>query len=214
MTTETKRKIKADEMRKYRTIKHILSIIKNYDAISLCFSFSDETLQKTNEKTRLFYIKKYLNDFAKDYILNKDYGGNNGREHYHAIARPKYKIFLSKFYTLGNMTFTKIHSAKYGAINTDIKTMANRFYNHATKQTTNGSRLIFARCNRQSESKYKYTIDRFLRGLDIKESEKYYKDMALFDEETAEIEKIYKEYEEEQEEMRQRFFENLNKNKA
>lgn len=208
MTDENKRKQKAEEMRKYRTFKHIQSIVNNKDAISLCFSFSDETLQNTNEQTRLQYIKRYLNAFASDYVLNKDYGKENGREHYHAIATPKYKIFLCDAYKLGNLEYKKIHeNGFYKAINKNNNAIAKRFLNHATKTTTRQSKILFARRNRQSEIKYnlKLKIDAFLNGkkadFDID---------AFLDEELQEKEKYReeheKELEEEQEEMRQTFF--------
>ena len=163
MTIETKRKIKAETMRKYRTYKHILSIVNKYDAISLTFSFTDETLNNTNEQTRLQYIKRYLNAFASDYVLNKDFGALNGREHYHAIATPKYKIFLYDAYKYGNLEFKKIHqNGQYKNINKNNETIAKRFLNHALKETTHKSKLIFARCHRQSTSKYKRKIDAFL----------------------------------------------------
>lgn len=156
-------KNKAEQMRQYRTYKHILSIIKDNDAISLCFSFNDATLKKTNKKTRLLYIKRYLNDFASDYVLNCDYGAKKKREHYHAIATPKYKIFLLDAYKYGNIQATKIHDNKrYQNINKNNEEIAKRFYNHATKETTQQSRIIFARKNNQSESKYIKDIDAFL----------------------------------------------------
>lgn len=158
-------KNKAEQMRHYRTYNHILSIIKDNDAISLCFSFNDVALNKTNAKTRLLYIKRYLNDFASDYVLNCDYGAKNKREHYHAIATPKYKIFLLDAYKYGNIQATKIHDNKrYQNINKNNEEIAKRFYNHATKETTQQSRIIFARKNNQSESKYIKQIDAFIKS--------------------------------------------------
>lgn len=163
MTTQNKQQLKAESMRNYRAFKRIQNIVNKQDAISLTFSFSDATLERTNENTRLQYIKRYLNAFACDYVLNKDYGKENKREHYHAIATPKYKIFLCDAYKLGNLEFKKIHkNGQYKAVNKSDKEIAKRFFNHATKDTTQHSKLIFARNNRQSESKYKNRIDAFL----------------------------------------------------
>lgn len=185
MTTETKRRLKAEQMRKYRAFKHILKIVNEKTATTLTFSFTDETLEKTNEQTRLQYIKRYLNAFASDYVLNKDYGQENGREHYHAIATPKYKMFLSRYYKLGNLDFKKIHNnGRYITINKDNKTIAKRFLNHATKSTTKTSKIIFAR-KPKNESQYIKEIDDFIYLLDIQE----------------EIEQRAKKYEKERQEM-------------
>ena len=183
MTTETKRKLKAEKMRKYRIYKHILSIVKDNDAISLTFSFTDETLNKTNKETRLQYIKRYLNAFASDYVLNKDYGALNGREHYHAIATPKYKIFLCDAYKYGNMELTPIHRNKrYKTINKSDEETAKRFLNHALKETTKQSKIIFAR-KTNKESQYKKQIDAFLNRLNNEESKKDF-DAFIYEEMT------------------------------
>lgn len=206
MTDETKRKLKAESMRKYRTLKRIYNIVKDVNATTLTLTFNEETLQNTNKQTRLQYIKRYLNDFASDYVLNVDYGALNSREHYHAIATPKYKIFLLNRYKYGNIQAVKIHSNKrYKNINKSDKEIATRFYNHATKQTTKGEKLIFARPNK-NESKYKNQIDAFLNGIKQATNDEI---INFLSEELNELDEWRKQYEQEQEEMRQTFIKNL-----
>ena len=105
----------------------------------LTLTFTDDTLQKTSTTTRRRYIVKYLSQFNVPCIANKDFGKENGREHYHAIIqidRIDYSLY------------------DYGAINgkkvvvgseTDLRLSKyiSKLTNHAIKETTKQSRLIY-----------------------------------------------------------------------
>ena len=176
-----------------RLKKRITNMLKNNNnCYFLTFTFRNHVIESKNQLKRLRYVKQYLSDFANEYILNIDYGKITKREHYHAIATPKYKIFLCDAYKLGNLEYKKIHeNGYYKAINKNNDAIAKRFLNHATKETTKQSKIIFARRNHQSEIKYnlKLKIDAFLNGkkadFDIN---------AFLDEELQEMEKYREEH--------------------
>lgn len=66
--------------------EHLRFLIRgNWDVYFMTFTFNDDCLDRTKEKTRREKIARLLNKFCDDYILNIDYGKENEREHYHAV---------------------------------------------------------------------------------------------------------------------------------
>ena len=49
-------------------------------------TFGPEILASTTAETRAIYVKRFLKATFGAYVANLDYGGKNGREHYHAVA--------------------------------------------------------------------------------------------------------------------------------
>ena len=78
---------------------------KNDTVVFLTLTFNDETLRDTTDETRRRYVTRYLKSFASDYVANIDFGKQNGREHYHAVANAraplgewsKYGFILSEY---------------------------------------------------------------------------------------------------------------------
>lgn len=152
-------KTKAEIKRKYRLKKAIKNIIKNHlnESYFITLTFSEETLNKTNKQKRLKLITKYLNNQTDKYILNCDYGKENGREHYHAVAIAKDKFINFSLY-----------SHLYGSINVkpmnlyktqDLESKINHLLNHALKDTTDG-KIIYSRTKRKThkeKNNKKYT---------------------------------------------------------
>ena len=56
----------------------------DFDLYFVTFTFSDDTMNKTNANTRKQKVRKTATK-ADDFILNIDYGSQTEREHYHAI---------------------------------------------------------------------------------------------------------------------------------
>lgn len=151
----TKQK-RAEKARKSRLKKRILSMLEEEQRpIFLTFTFSDKTLEETNEKTRLRAVKKYLNEQAKAYILNCDYGSQNEREHYHAIATPKAKIFLKYKWRYGYLKYNLIELNKSADVEQWRLNCCRFLENHATKETTKGSKIIYSR-SQPKHKKIKY----------------------------------------------------------
>lgn len=50
------------------------------------FTFRDDVLSSTSERTRHRYVADYLGKHCRDYVANVDYGRKTGREHYHAVV--------------------------------------------------------------------------------------------------------------------------------
>lgn len=176
----------ANYIKKYRLFKRILSMLQNNNnCLFLTFTFNNKTLKNTNQETRKRYIKAYLNDMAKDYILNIDFGNENKREHYHAIATPKHQIILYDIYNkkYGFVKGEPIGQLKrFTNINKSIYDIAERLTEHATKETTQNYKIIYSRPNRTiKESIYLNEIKERLSIIEQeKERKRYLKEIESY----------------------------------
>lgn len=128
---DTSREYQKWRMRKYRTRKYIESIFNhNRDVRFVTFTFTDEVLAKTNEKTRHKYVQRFLEEHCMDYIANVDYGSKNGREHYHAVVGDS--IRLSEW-PYGRVDFRK--AGQRDADKLRVSKYINKLSNHAGKET-------------------------------------------------------------------------------
>ena len=101
--------ISAQNRRISRLKRHLKAYLNQSSPVNfLTFTFAPETLEKTNDTTRRKAVTTFLKSQCKYYIANKDYGGKNGREHYHAVV-------------VGNVD---LKAWDYGIIN--VQTVANR----------------------------------------------------------------------------------------
>lgn len=171
MKTNYKDKKRAQQRQRERLEKRIKNIISTCkDAYFLTFTFTDRTMESTTEQTRLRYIKNYLNEQASEYVLNCDYGVRNEREHYHAIIKPKHKIIILSKYKYGYLKAEKLFMLqRYNIKDADL--LSKFLSDHATKETTKNSRIIYSRTLRKHyRFKYKQEADQILN--DFKESDK------------------------------------------
>lgn len=136
----------------------------------LTFTFSDESLLKTNEKTRIRYIKEFLKQQAKNYLLNKDYGKENKREHYHAIIISKYEIINFDAYKYGYIKARKISQMKHFNTTKNNRTTADKLTAHAFKETTENAKIIYSRRQIKQNRRFKKAINKRLNTW--KESDK------------------------------------------
>jgi hypothetical protein len=104
---------------------------KTNNCVFLVMTFNKKTIQKTTEKTRERYIKKFLNEQATDYILLKRKSDKFKHEFYKAIIKPLYTInyMLLNRYKWGiiKVNTKNFYKWKYGAKNN--KEIAIHFFN-------------------------------------------------------------------------------------
>lgn len=132
---------KARYKRSNRLEGYIEKMLKYGQCSFLTLTFKDDVLQATSEATRRQYVSRFLSMFSPYYIANIDYGGKNGREHYHAIIMHKKSIDLS------------IWRDKYGSINIEpihvknadcLSKYMTKLTNHAIKDTGRSKRVIYS----------------------------------------------------------------------
>lgn len=125
--------------RQARLKKRIENMIINNNCLFLTLTFTDDVLNSTSFETRKKYVLRFLNNLNCAFVGNVDYGSQNGREHYHCIV------------AIDNVS---CNDWNYGAIN--FKRIINKnslalakyvakLTNHALKETTNNSRIIYSR---------------------------------------------------------------------
>lgn len=153
--------IEADKQRKKRLRKRIERIMSKGKAYFVTLTFSDDTLSSTDEKTRRTYVTRFIKDRSPDFVGNVDYGKLNGREHYHFVMCSdrlddiKY-IYTKKYGWICSDCPQFAEWSKYGFYS--IKSCGNekvdqqklswyisKLTNHAIKETTKRSALIFSR---------------------------------------------------------------------
>lgn len=125
--------------RQARLKNRIENMVTNNDCLFLTLTFTDDVLSNTSFDTRKKYVLRFLNNLNCAFVGNVDYGSENGREHYHCVA------------AIDNVS---CNDWNYGAIN--FKRIINKnslalakyvakLTNHALKETTNNSRIIYSR---------------------------------------------------------------------
>jgi len=112
----------------------------------LTMTFTNDVLASTNAKTRRDYARLFLSSICDDYVGNIDFGDEHEREHYHAIVNIGFVDH--SLWKYGNLDFK---SRYFG--NDDLQTVRMSKYvtklsNHAIKESTKRSALIFPRSKR------------------------------------------------------------------
>lgn len=135
-----------------RIRKRIKPLVMSGKALFLTLTFTDEVLSKTTQKVRRKYVQRYLRSQCASYVANIDFGSENEREHYHALAIPAYgdKVDLEKWRSLyGAINCKRVHSEK-ADLRRISKYVAKLSY-HAVKNTADGTSNVLwsqnPRCN-------------------------------------------------------------------
>ena len=106
----------------------------------ITFTFDDKHLYNLNDDSKRQAVRRWLKKYCSNYVANVDYGGKNGRIHYHAVVSCINNIDF-KTWKFGAINFKKI-------INNDNKRLAlyvNKLTNHALKESTKRQVLIYKR---------------------------------------------------------------------
>ena len=142
--TECNRVIKSTYSRNsrlYKRIGYMLSLGKCY---FLTLTFNPECLDNTNKETRKKYVLRWLKSNTEHYVANIDYGGKNGREHYHAVVYPgaiymNYEEWHKNGAILGEIV------KKPSKSNIPLAKYVSKLTNHAIKETTRRNAMIYSR---------------------------------------------------------------------
>lgn len=128
--------------RKTKKVKQkITNLVQSEKAIFITLTFTDKVLSKTTPETRRRYVARYLKANAKNYAANVDYGGLNGREHYHAVVDNE--LDLSKWHKYGAIKVERVHTTENDL--TRVAKYITKLTNHALKVKGENVRLIYSR---------------------------------------------------------------------
>ena len=140
--TECQRIYKAHLERVLRLKKRVKSILSFTHSVFITLTFTNDVLATTSAPTRRRYVTRYLNKFGGDYVANIDFGSQTDREHYHAVVG--FDILLDT--PLWNYGFKNIqHIRIQDKTDTKIAKYIAKLTNHAIKETSKGSRMIYAK---------------------------------------------------------------------
>lgn len=129
--------------RKQRIQKRIGWSVSSGNALFLTLTFTDEVLGRTKKDTRRQYVRRWLQKNCFAYVANIDFGGRNGREHYHALVFAG-SVDYSTWHKYGAVKGEKVHCGH------DDEERVCRYVaklsNHAMKETCGvAPRLIYSR---------------------------------------------------------------------
>ena len=135
------------------------------DTYFITFTFDDEHIDKSNDKTKRTMVARVLKQYATDYIANVDYGGtyeyrdNNGqlrtatgRIHFHALSNSPIPKDKWPYGFIDNYKVRKgTKKAKMNSLGS-LPPYLDKFTKHAIKKSTNNLRPIYSRnTNREGE---------------------------------------------------------------
>ena len=134
----------ASYKRTHRLKERIESMLVNGQCLFLTLTFNDETLANTTSKERRVAVSRYLKSFNCKYVANIDFGAKNHREHYHAVINCD-RVDYSLWNKYGNINGEKIRNKDIKSDKTKLAKYICKLSNHAIKETTNRSSLIYSR---------------------------------------------------------------------
>lgn len=135
---------KASYERTKRLKNRISDMLLNGNCIFLTLTFNDETLQDTTPKERRVAVSRYLKSFNCKYVANIDFGSQNHREHYHAVINCD-NISFDGWRKYGNINAERIRNRDIKSDKTKLAKYICKLSNHAIKETTKRSSLIYSR---------------------------------------------------------------------
>lgn len=140
-----KQNILAERGKRKRIKKKLLQWQETNELYFVTMTFNEEYLNSTTEKQRETDIKQSLNKNSTMYIANKDFGKENGREHYHAlVCNLSSKALKTYRKDMGFVDVRKVTRCLGTAVDYLMK-----LTNHSLKETS-GKRLIYSRKKRES----------------------------------------------------------------
>jgi len=135
---------KSSYERTNRLKKRIYEMLTSGDCLFLTLTFNDETLSNSTSETRRQYVRKYLKQFNCRYVANIDFGKENHREHYHAVINAS-NIDLKSWRIHGNINVERVRNRNIESDNERLSKYICKLSNHAIKETTKRSSLIYSR---------------------------------------------------------------------
>lgn len=144
---EYKECVKINHASYYRTQRLKLRIEKMLlqgSCLFLTLTFNDDTLQRTTPQERRVAVSRYLKSFNTQYVANIDFGKKNNREHYHAVISCD-NINFDAWRKYGNINAERIRNKDIKSDKTKLAKYICKLSNHAIKETTKRSSLIYSR---------------------------------------------------------------------
>lgn len=125
-----------------RLRQRISKILKKDNLLFLTFTFNNDYIDKRDDIKRN-YVQRWLKKYCNDYIGNVDFGGENGRIHFHAVVSLKLKDVDCKSWKYGAINFKRIITKNDKSLTLYI----NKLCSHALKESTKRQHLLYPKKN-------------------------------------------------------------------
>lgn len=143
---EYERKLKSRYNKVSRVKKRFLYLALRYKYLYfVTFTFDDKFIKKC-DRTKKDLIKDTLYNFDDDikYIINIDYGSKNEREHYHGIIATNSNLNFVNYMILSYPFISYTEKIRLNSCSVKkIPKYINKLSNHACKDTTKNSRVLY-----------------------------------------------------------------------
>ena len=133
-----------DYERTKRLKNRVKTMLLNGSCIFITLTFNDDTLRNTTDKQRRVAVSRYLKQYGCMYVANVDFGSKNKREHYHALINCENVDFKS-WRKFGNINAKRVRNKDIESDKTKLSKYIAKLSNHAIKETTKRSCLIYSR---------------------------------------------------------------------
>lgn len=111
----------------------------------LTFTFNNESLSQYSEKRLKRAVLKWVHEYADIFIVNKDYGAENARLHFHALV-----VARNDFVDLSTWSFGYFFARVCGKRASDIANLGAyvaKLSRHAIKESAaTDERIVYSRC--------------------------------------------------------------------
>lgn len=130
--------------RTQRLKDRIRAMLLNGSCIFLTLTFNDDTINNTTAKQRRVAVSRYLKQYNCMYVANIDFGKLHNREHYHALINCK-QVEYQGWKKYGSIDFERVKNKDIETDNIRLSKYISKLSNHAVKETTKRSTLIYSR---------------------------------------------------------------------
>lgn len=136
------RKINASyRQRRNRLRDRIEKIISTGNGYFITLTFNDKYLYELSDPIKRKYVAQYLKSSSDIYVANVDYGSEKGRIHFHACAS------LKEYPVEWIYGFSKFDPIINVQDDYKLACYISKLTNHAIKETTHRTSLIYSRNN-------------------------------------------------------------------
>jgi len=126
-----------------RLKQRVTEILTSGPSLFLTLTFDDDALDRTTPEFRRIAVQRYLKQYKAKYVGNIDFGKTNHREHYHALIGVD-RVDYEPWQKYGNINFEKVR-IRDDSDSLKLSKYINKLTNHAIKETTKRSALIYSR---------------------------------------------------------------------
>lgn len=97
-----------ESQRRKRLVERMKNMFEKGNCLFLTLTFTDSVLESTSADSRRQYVRRFLSAVSREYVGNIDYGGQNGREHYHAVVLAD-SVPLAEWRQYGNINVKRVY---------------------------------------------------------------------------------------------------------